>query len=44
MRSEYIVLHSHGNSSDIGVLLDSYLDLSYNLGVDVIGYDYPGYG
>ena len=40
----YVLIHSHGNSSDIGMLLDSYLDLSYNLSVDVVGYDYPGYG
>lgn len=42
--SDYIILHSHGNSSDLGKQLDSYLDLCYNLGVDVLGYDYPGFG
>ena len=25
-------------------MLDSYLDLCFNLSVDVLGYDYPGYG
>ena len=25
-------------------MLDNYLDLAFNLGVNVIGYDYTGYG
>lgn len=38
------MIHSHGNSPDLGIMLDSYLDLAYNLDINVIGYDYSGFG
>lgn len=38
------MIHSHGNSADLGIMLDTYLDLAYNLNINVIGYDYTGYG
>jgi hypothetical protein len=43
-RSEYIMIHSHANCPDLGVMLDSYLDLAHNLGINIIGYDYTGFG
>lgn len=39
-----MILHSHANSTDLGLMLDSYLDLAFNLRSDVIAYDYSGYG
>jgi abhydrolase domain-containing protein 17 len=41
---DYVLIYSHPNSTDIGLMLDNYLDLSYNLKINVLGYDYTGYG
>jgi hypothetical protein len=41
---DYVLIYSHPNSADIGLMLDNYLDLAYNLKINVIGYDYTGYG
>jgi hypothetical protein len=41
---EYVVLFSHGNSTDIGLMLDSHLDLAYNCKINIFAYDYEGYG
>jgi len=43
-KSEVTIIHSHGNGSDLGVMVPWYLDLASNLGVNLIGYDYTGYG
>ncbi|KAL4477444.1 hypothetical protein ABPG74_002594 [Tetrahymena malaccensis] len=43
-RSEIVVIYSHGNSTDIGYMINQALDVSYNLRVNVIAYDYSGYG
>ena len=54
-QSRFTVLYSHANAEDIGYLLlfvvycimnrmGFFLWMSKNLFVDVIGYDYPGYG
>lgn len=43
-KCDYCLIHSHGNSPDIGIMLDTYLDLCFNMGINVIGYDYAGYG
>ena len=54
-QSRYTVLYSHANAEDIGNLFLShsismtsrmgfFLWMSKHLFVDVIGYDYPGYG
>ncbi|EAR89701.1 alpha/beta fold hydrolase (macronuclear) [Tetrahymena thermophila SB210] len=40
----FVVIHSHGNSTDMGHMMDIYLDLVQNLRVDLIAYDYSGYG
>lgn len=39
-----VLLYSHGNGTDIGYL-DKYLSkLAYCIGINIISYDYPGYG
>lgn len=43
-RSEYVMIHSHSNCPDLGVMLDTYLDLAHNLDINVVGYDYTGFG
>ncbi|OAO12971.1 serine protease family S09X [Blastocystis sp. ATCC 50177/Nand II] len=43
-QSRYTVLYSHANAEDIGNLMGFFLWMSKHLFVDVIGYDYPGYG
>ncbi|KAL4465253.1 hypothetical protein ABPG74_001967 [Tetrahymena malaccensis] len=40
----FVIIHSHGNSTDMGHMIDIYLDLVQNLRVDLIAYDYSGYG
>ncbi|KAL4479544.1 hypothetical protein ABPG72_018530 [Tetrahymena utriculariae] len=40
----FVIIHSHGNSTDMGHMMDIYLDLVQNLRVDLIAYDYSGYG
>ncbi|KAE8657228.1 Cellulose synthase-like D3 [Hibiscus syriacus] len=38
------VLYSHGNAADLGQLYDLYVQLKVNLRVNLMGYDYSGYG
>lgn len=38
------VLYSHGNAADLGQLYDLFLDLKNRLQVNIMGYDYSGYG
>ncbi|KAG9453012.1 hypothetical protein H6P81_005916 [Aristolochia fimbriata] len=38
------VLYSHGNAADLGQLYDLFVQLKVNLRVNLIGYDYSGYG
>ncbi|KAL8141746.1 hypothetical protein V2J09_014778 [Rumex salicifolius] len=38
------VLYSHGNAADLGQLYDLFVQLKINLRVNLIGYDYSGYG
>ncbi|QDZ21385.1 alpha/beta-hydrolase [Chloropicon primus] len=38
------LLHSHGNAVDLGIMQSVYVHLSETLGVNVLGYDYSGYG
>ncbi len=35
IRSDYIMIFSHGNSTDIGRMVEAYMDLTYNLKVDI---------
>lgn len=38
------VLYSHGNAADLGQLYDLFVQLKINLRVNLMGYDYSGYG
>ncbi|XP_020114613.1 protein ABHD17C isoform X2 [Ananas comosus] len=38
------VLYSHGNAADLGQLYDLFAQLKVNLRVNLMGYDYSGYG
>ncbi|KAL5724719.1 hypothetical protein ACHQM5_007943 [Ranunculus cassubicifolius] len=38
------LLYSHGNAADLGQLYDLFLQLKLNLRVNLMGYDYSGYG
>ncbi|CAH9080759.1 unnamed protein product [Cuscuta europaea] len=38
------LLYSHGNAADLGQLYDLFLQLKANLRVNLMGYDYSGYG
>lgn len=40
----YTLLYSHGNASDLGHLLDTLIFISQELCVNVMAYDYAGYG
>lgn len=43
-KCDYVVIYSHSNAPDIGIMLDTYLDMADNLSVTVVGYDYAGFG
>ncbi|XP_020267849.1 protein ABHD17B-like [Asparagus officinalis] len=38
------VLYSHGNAADIGQMYELFTELSHHLRVNLMGYDYSGYG
>lgn len=38
------VLYSHGNAADLGQMYDLFTELSHLLRVNLMGYDYSGYG
>jgi len=40
----FVLLHCHGNATDVGLMMSSYWELSKQLGVDVVGVEYSGYG
>jgi len=40
----FVLLHCHGNATDIGMMMGPYKELSRHLGVDVVGVEYSGYG
>ncbi|XP_038885658.1 alpha/beta hydrolase domain-containing protein 17C-like [Benincasa hispida] len=42
--SSLTVLYSHGNAADLGQIYQLLIQLSLHLGVNIIGYDYSGYG
>jgi len=39
-----VLLHCHANATDMGVMMGSYLELSRFLGMDVVAFEYSGYG
>ncbi|KAL8171527.1 hypothetical protein V2J09_023331 [Rumex salicifolius] len=38
------LLYSHGNAADLGQMLELFVELSHRLRVNLMGYDYSGYG
>jgi abhydrolase domain-containing protein 17 len=42
--SPITLLFSHGNATDLGLMKDSLIDLALNLRVNVVSYEYSGYG
>ncbi|XP_022990050.1 protein ABHD17C-like [Cucurbita maxima] len=38
------LLYSHGNAADLGQMYDLFVELSVHLRVNLMGYDYSGYG
>lgn len=42
--AHFTLLYSHGNAVDLGLLRDVLIDLAINLRVNVVAYDYTGYG
>ncbi|XP_068641488.1 uncharacterized protein [Aristolochia californica] len=38
------LLYSHGNAADLGQMFDLFAELSHHLRVNLMGYDYSGYG
>ncbi|KAK7302174.1 hypothetical protein RJT34_13056 [Clitoria ternatea] len=38
------ILYSHGNAADIGQMYELFIELSIHLRVNLMGYDYSGYG
>eukprot|EP00249_Psilotum_nudum_P012642 c23896_g1_i1 orf=307-1221(+) len=38
------LLYSHGNATDLGQMYDLFVELSIHLRVNLMGYDYAGYG
>jgi len=43
-QSPLVLLHCHGNATDIGMMMGPYFELTKQLGVDVVGVEYSGYG
>ncbi|KAJ0989185.1 hypothetical protein J5N97_007541 [Dioscorea zingiberensis] len=43
-RAKGTLLYSHGNAADIGQMFDLFVELSANLRVNLMAYDYSGYG
>lgn len=43
-RSDYLVIFSHGNSTDIGRMFDFFLEFSKFLKISIFAYEYTGYG
>eukprot|EP00440_Ansanella_granifera_P028567 gb/GFBE01031037.1/.p1 GENE.gb/GFBE01031037.1/~~gb/GFBE01031037.1/.p1 ORF type:complete len:433 (+),score=62.79 gb/GFBE01031037.1/:1-1299(+) len=39
-----VLLHGHGNATDIGMMMGPYFELAKVLGVEVAGVEYSGYG
>ena len=42
--AKYTVIHSHGNATDCGVMQERYRELMFELGANVIGYEYFWFG
>mmetsp|Transcript_9967 Transcript_9967/g.26400 ORF Transcript_9967/g.26400 Transcript_9967/m.26400 type:complete len:345 (-) Transcript_9967:133-1167(-) len=40
----FVLLHCHGNATDLGYMMGPYYHLATTLGIDVVGMEYSGYG
>lgn len=40
----YVLIHCHGNATDIGMMMSTYWELAFGVGVVVVGVEYSGYG
>lgn len=38
------LIYSHGNATDLGLMIPMYIFLCINLKINIVGYDYTGYG
>lgn len=43
-RATATLLYSHGNAADLGQMFELFVELSHRLRLNLIGYDYSGYG
>jgi hypothetical protein len=43
-RNTLVMLHAHGNATDIGMMMGPYLEFTKQLGIEVVGVEYSGYG
>eukprot|EP00928_Gymnodinium_smaydae_P040180 TRINITY_DN27296_c0_g1_i1.p1 TRINITY_DN27296_c0_g1~~TRINITY_DN27296_c0_g1_i1.p1 ORF type:complete len:497 (+),score=98.98 TRINITY_DN27296_c0_g1_i1:176-1666(+) len=39
-----VLIHCHGNATDLGMMMGPYYELAHVLGIDVLGVEYSGYG
>lgn len=39
-----VLLHCHGNATDIGMMMGPYFEMTKQLGIEVVGVEYSGYG
>lgn len=42
--ARFTLVYSHGNATDIGAMHDRFSGIADALGVNVLAYDYTGYG
>ncbi|EOA28923.1 hypothetical protein CARUB_v10025171mg [Capsella rubella] len=42
--ARFTILYSHGNAADLGLLVDLFIELRIHLRVNIMSYDYSGYG
>eukprot|EP00928_Gymnodinium_smaydae_P052792 TRINITY_DN36954_c0_g1_i2.p1 TRINITY_DN36954_c0_g1~~TRINITY_DN36954_c0_g1_i2.p1 ORF type:complete len:323 (-),score=62.03 TRINITY_DN36954_c0_g1_i2:31-999(-) len=43
-RQRLVMIHCHGNATDIGLMMGLYFEFVKQLGVEVVGVEYSGYG
>jgi len=42
--AKFTMIYSHGNATDVGAMFLVYTMLSLSLKINIVGYDYSGYG
>ncbi|PNX97665.1 abhydrolase domain-containing protein fam108c1-like protein, partial [Trifolium pratense] len=42
--ARFTILYSHGNAADLGQMVDLFIELRAHLRVNIMSYDYSGYG